>query len=679
MTSGLFKQAFDLHRRGRLAEAELGYRQVLAAEPNNPDALHFLGLLAHQSGRPAEAVPLIRQALAGRPNHPVYWYNLGHAHFALEEYAAAEQAFRRVVALAPTHAEALFHLGNMHRARGDKDGAVGYYRRAVAAKSDLVDAHANLGLLLFDIGHSNESVKHLEQAHRLRPKDPSILVNLGVARTRISSFQAAEAFRRALEIEPGNVDATLNLARVLSKAGRSDEAIEYYEAALARNPDSTALRMALANSLAEASRLDEAVRHYEAIIAANPISARPYLALGGLYRMFGRFEEAYNCHVRARELKPDNIEALIGILRFLKSRVSAEDAYRAAQLADDSCVPAEKRSHLHFALAACNESGGRYDAAFYHMDRAHELRRAELEPKSGAYDPKREAAKVDRIIAAFDGDYFVRTRSFGLRTELPVFIVGMPRSGTTLCEQVLASHPQIVGADELPDIPFLVHELRMSGATDREEEEEEGTTWTRHLTADKARALAKRHLSRLQALASGAARVVDKGPANYFHLGLIATLFPQARVIHCRRDPMDTGISCYSKDFALAPIWVSDLRSIGHVYRQYDRLMDHWRRILPINMLELQYEDVVADLEGAARRLIAYCGLQWDDRCLRFYETERLVKTASVEQVRRPIYDSSVGRWRKYERHLAPLREALEPHLDSPARESGGSLSPHEA
>jgi tetratricopeptide (TPR) repeat protein len=523
----------------------------------------------------------------------------------------------------------------------------------------LVYAHANLGLLLVDIGHVNEGVGHLEQAHRLRPEDPSILVNLGVARTRISSFQAAEAFREALEIEPGHVDATLNLAHVLSRTGRSAEAVEHYEAALARNPDSTALQMALANSLAEVNRFDEAVRRYQAIIAANPTSARPYLALGNVYRMFGRFQEAYDCHVKVRELKPDNLEALVGVLRFLKSRVPAADAHRATQMADDSSLPAEQRWHLHFALAACNESGGRYDAAFYHMDRGNELRRMELEPKGGPYDPKREGAKVDRIIAAFGDDYFVRTRSFGLRTKLPVFVVGMPRSGTTLCEQVLASHSEIVGADELPDIPLLVHELRMTGSPNCKEDEEEGTTWTQHLTADRARALAQRHLSRLEALASGAARVVDKGPANYYHLGLIATLFPGASVIHCRRDPMDIALSCYSKDFALAPIWVNDLRSIGHVYCQYDRLMDHWRRVLPIKMLELRYEDVVADLEGSARRLIAYCGLEWDNRCLRFYETGRRVKTASVEQVHRPIYDSSVGRWRKYERHLAPLREAL--------------------
>src|SRR5262249_7527870 len=253
------------------------------------------------------------------------------------------------------------------------------------------------------------------------------------------------------------------------------------------------------------------------------------VALGNLYRRFGRFEDGYKCHLKARQLEPGNCDAIVGVLRFLKSRVSPDEADRTAQLADNPDLPAENRRHLHFALAECKEGGGEYDAAFYHMDRGNELCRMELEPKSGPYDPDKESANVDRIIAAFDEGYFVRTPSFGIGTVSPVFVVGMPRSGTTLCEQILASHSQVVGADELPDISLLVHELQMTGSRGAEEEDD-GTGWTQHVTADKARALAERHLSRLQELGLGAMRVVDKMPVNYYHLGLIATLFPKAAV-----------------------------------------------------------------------------------------------------------------------------------------------------
>jgi tetratricopeptide (TPR) repeat protein len=656
MVSATLRRALALHQAGRLGEAEAGYRQALSEEPGSPEALHFLGLVAYQFDRPAEAVDLIARAIAIRPN-PIFWYNLGHAYFALKDYPAAENAFRQSVVQAPAYAEALFHLGNMHRARNDTDGAAHYYRRAVAAKPDFADAHANLGLLLNEMGDAHVAIKHLEDAHRLRPEDAKILVNLGVVRMRVSSYQAITDFQRALSLEPGHADATLNLAKVLSWNQRHGEAIEYYQAALARDPGNENIRIALASSLAETNRFEEAARHYEMAAASKPSSAEPLVTLGNLYRRFGRFEDGYQYHLRARQLDPENCDALAGILRYMKSRVSPEETARIGRLADSPSMPHEKRRHLHFALAECKDSGGDYDAAFYHMDRGNELRRVELEPQNGPYDPEKEAAAVDRIIAAFDDRYFSRTRTFGIATKLPVFVVGMPRSGTTLCEQILASHSRIHGAGELTDIGRYVDELRRAGST--ASENLENTGYAAHLTANTVQSLATRHLSRLEALAPGAMRVVDKMPMNYFHLGFIATLFPAALVIHCRRDAMDIGLSCYSKDFDRVAIWASDLRAIGHVYRQYVRLMHHWRRVCPLRMLELQYEDVVTDLEGSARRLIDFCGLEWEDGCLRFHETARMVKTASLEQVRRPVYDSSVGRWHKYEKHLAPLWRAL--------------------
>ncbi len=657
MTSAAFKQAFDFHRAGRLGEAEAGYRQVLATEPDNPDALHFLGLVAYQSGRPSEAVPLIRQAITGRPN-PIYWYNLGHAHFALEEYAAAEEAFRQAVALAPMHAEALFHLGRLHRARNDIRGAIEYYRRAVAAKPNFTDAHVNLGMMLVDVGDVKEAIGHLEQAHRLRPDDPAIIVDLGIARARSSASQAIADFQRALALRPGHIDAMANLAKVLSSIARHDEAIELFETALAQQPDKTDFRIAYAEALTERNRLKDAVTQLEKVLAAKPESAAAHINLASIYRRFGRFDEAYGHYVKARDLDSTNCEALIGILNHLKSQMPADEVVRLARLADDPELPSGRRRELHFALSEYEETRGDHDAAFFHMDTGNALRRMELEPVSGPYDPAKEAARVDRIIRAFDSDHFNRVASFGSASELPIFVVGMPRSGTTLCEQILASHSEVFGAGELPDIELIVHDLGNRDSADVAAGDD--SLLASRLTADEYRTIADRHLARLHKLGPDAARVVDKMPMNYYHVGFIATLFAGAKIIHCRRDPMDIGLSCYSKDFARVPIWASGLQSIGHVYRQYDRLMSHWRRVLPIQMLELDYESVVANLEASSRRLIDYCGLEWQDSCLEFHRTDRRVKTASLEQVRKPIYQSSVGRWRKFERHLVPLRAALD-------------------
>jgi tetratricopeptide (TPR) repeat protein len=464
-------------------------------------------------------------------------------------------------------------------------------------------------------------------------------------------------FRRALTVEPGHFNATLNLAKLLSRAERHAEAIDFYARALAKQSESPEIRIALAYALAEVDKFDDAKRHFHRAMLAMPGSASPFVALGHLMRRCGRFDDAYASYLRARDLEPENCAALIGILQHPEARIAADEFARIARLADDPTRALDARSHLHFVLSQVEERAGNYDTAFQHMEAANALRRKELEPVTGPYDPQQEAARVDRIIESFGEEYFSRTASFGLDSELPIFVVGMPRSGTTLCEQILASHSRVFGAGEIPDIEMISRDLQYGGSSNAFEKP--GLAYATRLTEEGVRSVAECHLARLQKLAPDAARVVDKVPMNYYHLGLIATLFPRAKIVLCRRDPMDTGLSCYSKDFARMPPWATDLWSIGHVHRQHDRLMDHWKRVLPIRLLELGYEALVTDFEPWARRLVEYVGLEWDRSCLEFNRTTRQVKTASLEQVRRPLYSSSIGRWRNFAHHLEPLRAGL--------------------
>jgi tetratricopeptide (TPR) repeat protein len=657
MSASILQQALALHRSGNLTAAAALCRRILAAEPDNPDALHSLGLIAYQSARYEEAADLIRRAIACRPV-PTYWYNLGHVHLAMKDAAGAEEAFRQTVASAPRHAEALFQLGNLASRSEDPMPACDYYRRAIEAKLGFVEAHVNLGLLLDRTGDAKGAVAALEQALRLRPDDPEILNSLGTVRRSVSAAGAMADFRSALSLDPEHLQAKINLAKSLAARGRHTEAVELLDSALHRRPENADARVVLASSLAELNRFEEAIEHYRLAAVAMPRSVRPLVGLRNLYLRLGRFEEAYLSCIEIRELDPRNAAALVGILKYPNARVSKEEAVRIAHLADDASLPMSDRRLLHFALSSYWESTGEYDAAFMHMENGHRLRRIDLERRYEQYDPAKHIARVDRIIETFNEDYFRRVAGFGVASELPVFVVGMPRSGTTLCEQILANHSKVYGAGELSYMRAaerkLIESFREPGATGSD------LGHVARLTSSLVRSIAERQLVRLRKLAPTALRITDKMPDNLDRLGLIATLFPAAKIVHCRRDPMDTGLSCFSKDFTSFPLWISDLRSIGQVHRQHDRLMEHWRRVLPIAIFEFQYEAVVRDFESSTRRLIRHCGVDWEDACLTFYRTKRQVKTASLEQVRRPIYDTSIDRWRKFEQHLSPLREALD-------------------
>lgn len=656
MASALLKQAISLHRGGKIAAAEQMYRRVLREEPGNSDALHFLGLVAHQSGRHSEAADHIGKAITIRPTS-LYWYNLGHVHLALKDNAAAEAAFCRAVELTSTHSEALFQLGLLRLASDDLDNAKDHFRRAIAAKPDFVEARINLALLLHRSGDSAAAAAHLDEAQKLQPDNPEIHNARGITTMRDAASESIRHFERALELRPDYAEARINLAKSLYQELRHTEAAELLEQMARQRPVDLDVRMLLGSTYAELNEPDAAARHYHDAAEVTPGSPRPLVAMGHLMLRFGRFDEAYRAYQRARSADPLNCDAAAAMLTHLKSHISAGEIEQISALLQNSALADGQRRQLHFAFAAYLDAAGEHDHAFIHMDEGNRLRRKELETQSRSFDLGAHVARVDSIIRNFNEIYFRRTSGCGVASELPVFIVGMPRSGTTLCEQILASHPKVFGAGELNDISQIARRLRgeLGGSSD----EREFADFAKHFHADTIRKTALQHIARLGSLAPGATRVVDKMPMNFQHLGLIATLFPFAKIIHCRRNAMDVGLSCYSKDFPAALAWSCDLTAIGQVHRQYERLMAHWSRVLPVEVLEFSYEDVIGNAELHARRLVQHCGLEWDDACLAFHRAERQIKTASLQQVRQPIYGSSVHRWQKYHRHLEPVRTGL--------------------
>jgi hypothetical protein len=331
----------------------------------------------------------------------------------------------------------------------------------------------------------------------------------------------------------------------------------------------------------------------------------------------------------------------------------------------EAATAPEARAQFCFALAKAQEDRGDYPRAFALFEEGNRTRRA-LEH----YDPVQTETINERIRAVFDRGFLERHAGAGDPDPSPIFVVGLPRSGSTLIEQILSSHSQVDGTHELPEVGRLIQQLGR-GRKDRHAYPET----LRDLDAAGWRALGRDYIERTRQYRRGAPRFIDKNPNNFPSIGLIALALPNARIVNARRHPLDTCLSCYKQLFARGQPFTYDLVELGEYYLEYDRMLRHWHAAQPGRVLDVQYEDVVADLEGQARRMLDFCGISWDPACLRFHETERAIRTASSEQVRRPIYDSSIGIWRRYERELAPLVEVLRPVLPAFGRDAELGLS----
>ncbi len=649
------QRAVRLHREGRIAEAEAIYRRVLAQHPDHPDALHLLGALAVQAGRSDEAIALVLRAIARDGEVGAYHNTLGLARRAQGDLAGAAAAFARTLALQPRNSEAHLNLGNLAQDRGDLAGAAEHYRRAIALAPDSAAANSNLGNLLRRQGEADEALRLLERAHQLAPRDPDIANGLALALQAAGRAEAAiERYRAALALAPDHAGALANLGSLLAERDEPEEAVRRLERALALDPSMAEMRVNLANALDALGRHEAALAEWRRLVAERPDTVCFRLRLAGTLRALGRFDEARAQDLESARGDADCAAALAEIAIADKERLAPRWRERIAALLARRELPADDRAVLHFALAKVHDAEGEFDLAFDHLRRANDLRLGERKAKDRGFDLAALAAQFDRLIAAFDRPLFTGASGLGDPSERPVFIVGMPRSGTSLVEQILASHSKVYGAGELAHMERITRTMpaRIAGAGPYPE-------CVAALTPATARQAARDYLDRILTLAPGVTRVTDKAPFNFLYLGLAAVLFPRARVIHCRRQPVDTCLSCYEQDFKGPMPWSWDLTTLGQFYRQHDRLMRHWQAVLPLPMLEVSYERLVAEFDATVRRIVAFCGLDWEAACLAFHDNPRPVQTFSQTQVRQPIYASSVDRWRRYERHLGPLIEAL--------------------
>jgi tetratricopeptide (TPR) repeat protein len=655
----VLRQAIEFHRAGALDRAETLYRTLLGAFPDHPDVLNLLGVIGHQTNRHEAALVLIDRAIARAPSVADYHNNRGLALLSLKRAEDALASFDRAIALRRGFADANSNAGNALQALDRLDDAIAAYRRALAANPRHAEALNNLGNALRRRGRLADAVACWRQAIAIRPAYAEALANLGIGLMAQDLLEDAVAvFESSLRHRPDHGDTLAQLAEALRLCGKARESLEVCRRGLTLEPRHARLQIQKARALGALQRADEALVAVRDALSTDPDNPDIQAELGQTLEYTGEREQAAQMWRGLLAIRPRSADAIAGLLGTddaTREQLSA----RALSLADDSNVPSPDRRLLHKALGDLKDKLADYTGAMMHYMAANELRLAELAAMGISFNLDALHASVDRQIAAFDSDTIIRLQALGSPSRLPVFIVGMPRSGTSLCEQILASHDSVAGAGELNEVQAIARDLPGLPGMPPSSATLGYPACVRQMPAGVAAGLCERYLRRLRDVSASAERIVDKHPINFRHLGLISVLFPQAAIIHCRRDPMDTCLSCFTQNFDAPIPWALRQETLGQYYREYERLFAHWNAVLPGRIFEFAYEDAVGDLESVARRLVAHCGIEWQNKCLMFHENRRMVRTASHRQVRQALYGRSIGRWRNYAHQLSALSAAL--------------------
>ena len=556
---------------------------------------------------------------------------------------------RQALSIRPDAPPALRLLALSLRAAGRPDEAADIEQRALkAATRDAALLQAGHALLE-DRLHEAEPL--LKDRLRRDPYDYSAMRMLAELAARIGRLQDSEnLLRRALDLAPSFQAARSNLATILYKQNRAAEALEQLDRLAAEGEVADAHRNLRAAALGRVGGYEEAIALYRDVLGRHPGQPKIWMSLAHLLKTVGEQDEAIAAYRRAIDLQP-NLGEVWWSLANLKT-VDFADADIAAMEAalDDAAVGDDDRLHLHFALGKAHEDRRDADQAWHHYAHGNAIRAAQLE-----HEPGRTTKLVDRNIALMTAEFFAEREDQGCTAPDPIFILGMPRAGSTLLEQILASHSRVEGTMELPDIIALARRLSDGGNYPGALGE---------LDADALKSLGQEYLDRTRIQRSeNAPFFIDKMPNNWVHAGFIRLILPNAKIIDARRHPLDCGFSNFKQHFARGQSFSYDLAHIGQFYADYVRMMDHLDRVQPGKIHRVIHERLVENPEGEVRALLAYCGLPWEDACLRFHETKRPVRTASSEQVRQPLSRAGFDRWKPFEQWLDPLKEALGPAL----------------
>mgnify|MGYP002621724751 CR=1 FL=1 len=680
----LLQDALTKHQTGHLHEAESGYHTILDKYPDYPQAKHLLGVVSFQLGNTEKAIALLEETLSIKPGFLDAQSNLGNIYFQTGMYESASAIFKTIIQQYPELASAYFNLGNVYIKQNKIHDAIENYQIAISLQTDYAEAHNNLGTVYLSLQDVEQALAHFEQAVKLAPEFADAYSNIGNCLRKMNRFDdaisyyykaikikpdsvlayhnlgdifqalgqlenAINCYKQSLALDPNYLDSHFKLSRVLQDTGDIENAIPHLKKVLDLKPDHFDAHNNLGNIYYKKDRDDDAIREYKTALQINPDYAEAYNNLGNVLFEIGRIDDAIENYEKALQLNPNLSQARqhIAIIRPQEDQIKIiQDQLKTPELTDFD------RMNYHIALGAIYNHTKSYLSSFEHINKGNQLKRKTLN-----YSADEHSEYINRLINIYSKEYFQCMNISGSDSECPVFIVGMPRSGTTLVEQILSSHPEITGAGELTKLnqtEKVINKLI-----------DPNITYPQCMTSITKQVLeniSHEYLELINSFSDKAIRICDKLPDNFLRIGFIKLLFPNASIIHCKRNALDTCTSIFLTFFNEGNYYSFDLEEIGRYYIDYERLMSHWLSLFPADILDVSYEELIGDQENISRQLVKHINLDWDDSCLNFYNNKRVVKTASNLQVRQPIYHSSVNRWKRYEEQLGPLIDILQHH-----------------
>ncbi len=643
-----------------------------------------------EKGQVSQACNCAEEAVQLNKNNTEALYLTAVCNRYLQKTTNAKSALSRLKRLLPTYGRAFQEEGHLFRLENDIANAISSYQRAVMLNSALVASWKALSELYEAVGDEDGMQRVKDQLTRLQAAPPELvsiesmihegkllkaeqlcrdflqknphhveamrlLADLG---SRLHVLDDAEfLLESCLEFEPDHIQARLDYVNVLHQRQKFEKALEQAAILRERERGNPIFESAFANQSMAIGDFDTALEIYDALLEQYPNTPITHLVRGHALKTVGRQDAAIESYRTAYKVKPDFGDAFWSLANLKTYRFTDDEIKQMQACERDPGTQLEDHFHLCFALGKAFEDLAEFDSSFTYYERGNALKKAQLQ-----YDPDKMQKEFETQKAVLSKEFFEQTSHSGASSPAPIFIVGLPRAGSTLLEQILASHSMVDGTLELPNIPALVHRLN---GRQRISDDPRYPDVLNELDHEQLTKFGESYIESTEVYRSGAARFTDKMPNNFRHIGLIHLILPNAKIIDARRDPMACCFSGFKQLFAQGQEFTYGLEDIGRYYQGYVELMHHWDEVLPGKVLRVQYEDVITDLETQIRKILEFCELPFEDACIEYYKTERSVRTASSEQVRQPIYDEGVEHWRNYEGFLAPLKSALGPTLVS--------------